>query len=174
MPSLCGNDSYPGDILAVTDEKSKLLLCALSRNDVSTATSIVHNMTESAKQEPMTIYLLFKLALQSDDNALASECLDLLRNESSSDPRFLYACCLAAQSAQHKMGTIIALKSLIAQHDFTAPSPVHLPALLRSVIRLEATLLDETENTAKENGTPIEDVCNLFELGRSFHMVRHY
>ncbi|KAI4860640.1 SPO22-domain-containing protein [Hypoxylon rubiginosum] len=138
----------------------KLLICALQRNSLDNAAEILQSMSESARREPMTLYLAFKLALRSGDREMASDCLRQISEVSSKDPQYIYACCIDAQEAEDKICAIQALQHLIQKSEYSCPDVVHLPALLRIVIRLETSLLDDQGQSAAEL---IDDICQVFE-----------
>ncbi|KAI0008433.1 meiosis protein SPO22/ZIP4 like-domain-containing protein [Xylariaceae sp. FL0662B] len=141
----------------------KLLQCALEKNSLGNATDIFRAMSESAKRDPKTLYLAYRLALRSGDRDMASECLRHITETTSSDSRYLYACCIDAQKAEDKTCAIEALRHLFKQYEFIAPGPVRLPALLRVIIRLEVSLLNEQGQTDVDRHTLIEDLCQVFE-----------
>lgn len=141
----------------------KLMSCALQRNNLDNATEIFQSMSESAKREPMTLYLAYKLALRSGDREMASDCLKRISEASSSDPQYLYACCIDAQEAEDKRCAIEALQHLIQISEYTSLGAVHLPALLRVVIRLEASLLYSQDQDEADRHILIDDICQVFE-----------
>lgn len=141
--------------------------CALQRNNLDNATEIFQSMSESAKREPMTLYLAYKLALRSGDREMASDCLKRISEASSSDPQYLYACCIDAQEAEDKRCAIEALQHLIQISEYTSLGAVHLPALLRVVIRLEASLLYSQDQDEADRHILIDDICQVFECGKS-------
>ncbi|KAI0381571.1 SPO22-domain-containing protein [Hypomontagnella monticulosa] len=141
----------------------KLMSCALQRNNLDNATEIFQSMSESAQREPMTLYLVYKLALRSGDREMASDCLKHISEASSGDLQYLYACCLDAQEAEDKRCAIEALQHLIRKFEYTSPGAVHLPALLRIVIRLEASLLNDQGQDDADRHLLIDDICQAFE-----------
>ncbi|KAI0799498.1 meiosis protein SPO22/ZIP4 like-domain-containing protein [Xylaria sp. FL0064] len=80
---------------------------------------------------------------QDVDNA--SRCLELISESLSLDPQYLYACCLEAQQAKDKIITIKALQHIVLRHRIHSSDSIHLPALLRVLIRLEVSMLNEEE-----------------------------
>ncbi|XXG97783.1 hypothetical protein Hte_004096 [Hypoxylon texense] len=141
----------------------KLLICALQRNHLDNATEILQSMSESARREPMTLYLAFKLALRSGDREMASDCLRQISEVSSKDPQYIYACCIDAQEAEDKICAIQALQHLIQKSEYSCPDAVHLPALLRIVIRLETSLLDDQGQSDADRQSLLNDICQVFE-----------
>ncbi|KAI1417997.1 meiosis protein SPO22/ZIP4 like-domain-containing protein [Hypoxylon sp. FL1857] len=141
----------------------KLFTCALQRNDLDNATEVFRSMSESARREPMTLYLAYKLALRSGDREMASDCLRLISEASSDDPQYLYACCVDAQEAEDKICAIEALQQLVRKCEYSSPDAVHLPALLRIVIRLQTSLMNDR---AQGDGLHllVEDLCQTFEV----------
>ncbi|KAI0020392.1 meiosis protein SPO22/ZIP4 like-domain-containing protein [Xylariomycetidae sp. FL0641] len=142
----------------------KLLLCGLQKNNLDSATALLNSMGESTRTETMTMYLSYKLALRTGDRDLAFSSLAGISEASKKDPQYLYACCLDAQQAHDKLCTLEALRHLVGKYDHASSSTVHLPALLRVLIRLEVSLL----NAGKQEGaidpvTLVEDIINVFE-----------
>lgn len=147
-----------------TDSCRKLLLCALERNDLDGAKEALFSMSDVAKDQPMTVYLAHKLAVQSGDWDLAAECIERISRSSSSDLKFLYACCLEAHTSDDKLSALKALKVLADKHEFNADSPIHLPALLRVIIRLQMSMLSEGSADI-DRELLAEDLCHVFEGG---------
>ncbi|KAL0941625.1 uncharacterized protein CTRU02_204388 [Colletotrichum truncatum] len=140
----------------------KLMLCALYRNDTEGARQAFNEMSEAAQNETMTRYLMYKVALQSRDRDLAAECLEHVGVAAPEDPNFLYACVLEAQKAGEKYCAAQAMKQLFERHEFSGDSPIHLPALLRSNIRLTVSIMDGEKDPVKRNAA-VEEVVSLFE-----------
>lgn len=124
----------------------KIIQYALSRQDFETARSTHSRMTESGRDEPVTRYLMYKVALQSGNadfgkhvtsvnnipaDDTAAECLDCICRSSAKDATLLYACVLEAQNAGSKRQAINALRKVLDRYEHSAPSGIHLPALLR-------------------------------------------
>ncbi|KAI1634698.1 meiosis protein SPO22/ZIP4 like-domain-containing protein [Biscogniauxia mediterranea] len=141
----------------------KFLLCALQRNDFSAATEALDSMSDATKEEPRTIYLAYKLALANNDQEMAIDYLGRISESSSKDLRYLYACCVDAQKKNDKHITLEALRHLVKRYDHTSPGEVHLPALLRLLIRMEVSLLHETDQTEDNRHSLVEDLCGVFE-----------
>ncbi|PKS07050.1 hypothetical protein jhhlp_005647 [Lomentospora prolificans] len=146
----------------------KRILCALMRNQFDNAKQLYLTMPEATQREPMTRYLMFKVALRNHDNDLAVECLGALSNLQTKGRDFLYACVLDAQSVGSRRFAAAAMKSLVENHDAETASPIHLPALIRCTIRLLVVGLDpksEEEYVAVENAA--NDICHMFEEAAS-------
>ncbi|KAK1534827.1 uncharacterized protein CCOS01_03579 [Colletotrichum costaricense] len=140
----------------------KLILCALGRNNAERARQVFQGMSETAQNEPMTRYLMYKAALRSSDQELAAQCLERVALSAPEDPNFLYACVLEAQQAGDKVCAMQAMKQLVEKFEFSETSPIHLPALLRCNIRL-AVSIAESEKGARERQSTVEEVLVLFE-----------
>ncbi|KAI1431325.1 meiosis protein SPO22/ZIP4 like-domain-containing protein [Xylaria sp. CBS 124048] len=103
------------------------------------------------------------VALKQKDVEGALRCLRQVAETSLSDARYLFACCLEAQQAQDRMVTIEALRYMVDQNESPSVS-VHLPALLRVLIRLEVSVLQDANATDINRGSLVEDLCNTFKL----------
>ncbi|TVY43916.1 Sporulation-specific protein [Lachnellula subtilissima] len=143
----------------------KLLLCALARKDASSAREIFGSMSVVSQNEPMTRFLMYKIALRSGDHELASESLYIISSSSKEDPTLLYACCLDAREFGNKATMLAALQLVLEKYDYGAPKNIHLPSLLRITIGLTESLLDELKDVeiSVEADAIIEKLCKLFE-----------
>ncbi|TVY81885.1 Sporulation-specific protein [Lachnellula suecica] len=139
----------------------KLLLCALARKDISSARDIFGSMPLTAQNEPLTRFLMYKIALRSGELELAAESLHIISSTSKKESTLLYACCLDAREVGNKVALLEALQLVLEKHDYGAHATIHLPSLLRITIGLTEALLDEPK---AENAEPIIDkLCKLFE-----------
>ncbi|KAI8625467.1 SPO22-domain-containing protein [Xylariaceae sp. FL1651] len=141
----------------------KLLLCAIHINDLATAGEVLRTMNEITLREPMTAYLAFKVALKQGNGDSALQCLTQISEASPPDPRYLYACCLEAQQAHDRLSTIEALRHIALKHQLHSSS-VHLPALLRLLIRLEVSELNEKHKVSTDQHLLVDDVCKAFKI----------
>lgn len=69
-------------------------------------------MPEASKNEPMTRFLMYKVAIRSEDTDLAAECLRVI-SSSSKDPTLLYACVLDAQQIGNRHLALAALQLVL-------------------------------------------------------------
>ena len=136
------------------------------RNEFDNAKALYLEMTEPGRSEPMTKYLMFKVATRSCDENLATECLISLSSPSLGGHEFLYACILDAQSVGSKSFALSAMKTLTENYNFEDSVAVHLPALIRCTIRLRVMELDvETGMETPDRSPVIDDICRMFEKG---------
>ncbi len=143
----------------------KLILCALSKNDLLSAKEIFNAMSESARDEPMSRFLLYKVAVRSGDIDLAAECLAIVSASSTEDPTLMYACCLDAQQAGNKTQTLLALQLVLENYTCKPSAGLHFPSLIRLAIGLMESILDEPPNKdgSENSETIIERMCIAFE-----------
>lgn len=124
----------------------RIIQCALSSQHYDVAREVHAQMANTGRDEPVTRYLMYKVGLRSQDNDfgmppiaysqttlidVASECLDYICRTSVKDATLLYACVMEAQSAGSKRQVISALEKVLSKYEHSAPSGIHLPALLR-------------------------------------------
>ncbi|KAI0101809.1 meiosis protein SPO22/ZIP4 like-domain-containing protein [Nemania sp. FL0031] len=83
------------------------------------------------------------VALKHGDTDAALTCLKSISETSYSDPKYMYACCLEAQQALDKVAAIKALQYLVFNPEFHPSDSIHLPALLRVLVRLEVSVLKD-------------------------------
>ncbi|KAF1940662.1 SPO22-domain-containing protein [Clathrospora elynae] len=114
----------------------KIIQCALSRQDYAAAREVHAKMSDIGRDESVTRYLMYKAGLRSGDTEFASECLDFICRSSAKDATLLYACVMEAQSAGDKRQAISALERVLDKYEYSAPTGIHLPALLRCTARL--------------------------------------
>jgi hypothetical protein len=141
----------------------KQLLCTIAQNNIDDARSVYHGMAEETRRDPRTLYLMYKIAIRSDDREEATRCIEGI-SDTPEPIEYLYACCLEAQDAPHRDFAIEALSNLLNRSQNNSPGPVQLPALLRCTIRLIAKNLE-----GHANGTTMSEVsdklCRLFSTG---------
>ncbi|KUJ18222.1 SPO22-domain-containing protein [Mollisia scopiformis] len=143
----------------------KLLLCSLARKDFGSAREVFHSMSNSARNEPMSRFLMYKIAVRGGDTELATECLHFISTaaRTTHDLTLLYGCVLDAQSIGDKTQTLAGLQLVLEKSDYGAQSAVHVPSLLRLTISLSVALLEEHVDT-QDIGT-IERICAAIEKG---------
>lgn len=145
----------------------KLLLCALAKQDVANAQEIFNNMAQSAKDEPMTRFLMYKVAIRSGDIDLASESLGKVYDVSSQDSTLLYACVMDAQDVGDKTMALQALQMVLEKYSHNVQSSVHIPALLRVTIRLSNSQLESPDKISEDDSSQtVKGLCKLFEAGQ--------
>lgn len=123
-------------------------------------------MSKAAKNEPLTQYLMFKVALRGNDPELAAESLEKVYASSAKDATLLYACAMDAQQVGNKEQALAALLLVLRKHDYSVPDGVHLPALLRCTIRLMASQIEgEQVKSSKDMPKVSDHLCKIFEAG---------
>ncbi|KAG4436689.1 hypothetical protein IFR05_007837 [Cadophora sp. M221] len=145
----------------------KLLLCANAKKDLGSAREIFSAMPSAAQNEPMSRFLMYKIAVRCEDQDLAAECLQIISSASANDPKFLYACVLDAQQAGNKRQTLVALQLVLDKSSFETSS-ANLASLLRLTITLTIQALDESaknnDDSAETDDLP-ENLCAILTIG---------
>ncbi|KAK6396127.1 hypothetical protein LTR65_010237 [Meristemomyces frigidus] len=134
----------------------KAMMTALTRHDIEAAREAFFGMPQATRDEDMSRYLAFKIALRSSDHEFATESLQVITKHADRDPTFLYACVLEAQQSDHRHLAVAALQGLLDKQ----PPGVHLPSLLRCTARLLIGELDAKERSLDEM---MDEVVLLFE-----------
>ena len=143
----------------------KMMLHALANGDLVTAREAFFQLPESGKSAPMTMYIMYKLALQSGDAELASTSLDGVLKVASADTTYLYACTLEAQQAGDRQQVIAALQKVLEYNNSTNDAKgIHLPVLLRSTAKM---IIVEMDDDLVRNQTALNEVCKIFECAMS-------
>lgn len=116
----------------------------------------------------MTRFLMFKIAIRTNELELASVCLEKVYDAASDDPAILYACVIDAQQVGDRSLAIVALQLVLQKYEYNAPSSVNFPALLRCTIRLILSQLESVESE-KDIDMPsaVDRLCKLFGGGMS-------
>jgi hypothetical protein len=126
-------------------------------------------MTELAQNEPMTRFLMYKIAMRCQEAEFAAECLHVISSSSAEDPTLLYACVLDAQHLGNKRQALAALQLVLEKHDYGVPATVNLPSLLRITIQFSVSVLNESTKGSEDADAIEERLCKLFEGG-----ILHY
>jgi hypothetical protein len=144
----------------------KLLLCAIAKQDFSRARDVFGLMPDLAKNEPITRFLMYKIAIRCNEFDLAAQCLQIVSRSSTTDVTLLYACVLDAQQVGNRAQAVDALQLVLEKHGHTSDT-VNVTALLRTTIRLMSSLLDNPQATEGSDNTEssVVRLCRLFELG---------
>lgn len=131
-------------------------------------------MSDTTKNEPITRFLMYKVAIRSEDAEFAADCLRVIAS-SSKDPTLLYACVLDAQQVGNRPLALAALQLVVEKQGTfeghsSASSALHLPSLLRITISLTAQDLDGSKHPegSPEAEASVEKLCRFFEGGMSF------
>lgn len=140
----------------------KLLVIALQRHDIADAPGLLSMIPESSKDDQNTQFLIFKLALRTDDTELAVSSLEKVYSNATKDATLLYACILDAQQLGNKELAIKALQMVLEKYEFATPDGVHMPALIRCTIRLIIAQLEAKDPAVQQEAT-VEQLCRLFD-----------
>lgn len=160
-PNWKGRHPHPTVIWVKLTTERKLLLCALARNSLDAAVSIIHKMSQQSWTEPMTAYLAFKVAVRVEDREMAERCLETVAR-APDHMDYLGACIAESQKAGDIHCAIAALKKLQERYEHKEPNPIHLPALFRCTIRL----LNLVAGSSGVDGSgAANDLCQQFEAG---------
>ena len=135
-------------------------------------------MSELARNESLTRFLMYKIAIRCNEVEFASECLHIISSASLKDPTLLYACVLDAQQVGDKSQTLLALQLVLDKFGYGAPSTIHLPSLLRLTIGLNVAMMDKSKaaESSTDGDETVEKLCRMFEGGKDVLLLleRHY
>ena len=114
----------------------------------------------------MTQFLMFKIAIRTNELELASACLEKVYEGATDDSTTLYACVIDAQQVGDRTRTITGLQLVLQKFEYNAPPSVNLPALLRCMIRLILSQLESLESE-RDIDVPlgVDQLCKLFDGG---------
>ncbi|ESZ92874.1 hypothetical protein SBOR_6737 [Sclerotinia borealis F-4128] len=140
----------------------KLLLCALGRGDINSAHEVFGSMSDMAKEEPLTRFLMYKIAIRSQEVELAAECLEKIAS-CSEDSTLLFACVLDAKKAGNKNNVLEALWLVLDKYEYGTQENLHLPSIIRTIIILLISVIESEESPATDHKEGIGRLCKLFE-----------
>lgn len=139
------------------------MIIALERRDIPNVHELLTLVPESALEDPHTQFLMFKIALRTDDHELAVQALDKVYAHAKKDATLLYACVLDAQQNGDKQITIKALQMVLEKYEYSAPDGVHMPALIRCTIRLLTSQLEAKDVEDDKKPGLVEELCRLLD-----------
>lgn len=133
--------------------------------DYATAREVLMSMSESARRDPLSQYLIFKIAIRSDQCDIAADCLQNIAASSTDGFDHLFACVLEAQEKGHKYMTIAAMQIILQRVDYFESNGVNVPCLIRCIIRMLEGLLKggQIRPGSDEYANSADNLCELFE-----------
>ncbi|KAI9741250.1 MAG: hypothetical protein M1834_002966 [Cirrosporium novae-zelandiae] len=137
-----------------------LILCCLGREDFGAAREAYEKMSEPRNKNPLTKHLMYKVAARTDDDKLATECLEAICAQSSEDTSLLYDCILEAERVEKKQQAATILQRILERYDYRPPEGVHPTALLHCIAKL---LISELKPDDPSTDKAISNICKLFE-----------
>lgn len=138
--------------------------CALAQADGTTARELYFTIPESQRNSAETRQLAFKAALRMNDPAWAAESLEAVAKHAGKDPTRLYACVLDAMQANDDKQAYQALSKVLDAYGHKMTSGVHLPALLRCMVRLIRKNLPTPEDDLSQFNESISNLASLLEI----------
>lgn len=129
------------------------------------ARDVFNRMSETARDEPMSRFLMYKIAVRCNDAELAAECLLKVAAASTTDPTLMYACCLDAQQIGNKEQVLLSLQLVLESSTQKPSASLHLPSLIRLTIGLMESVVDENikNGRSSELESTVERMCVAFE-----------
>lgn len=107
---------------------------------------------------------MYKIAIRTRDRKLAFNCLELITKGSQNND-FLYACVLDSHHSRDDVIVIEAMKKLAEKYEYSEANPVHLPALMRCMIRLLYKPLDSGGDDIDQEQIA-QEICTTFKNGK--------
>ena len=141
--------------------RRRMIMCALSMSEPDQAKTFISDMSDAVRQEASTQYLLFKAALLSKDFDTAAECLGILCRSSIDGDSFIYSCVIEAQRCGDSGLALTSMRHVLARYEANPNGGLHIPALLRSYIRL---LIRELSCSETQSPDQQAETCHMFEL----------
>ncbi|KAK2758343.1 hypothetical protein FQN54_004191 [Arachnomyces sp. PD_36] len=114
----------------------KLIMCGLRSSNTELARKAFQELPVASQSDPLTRFLMYKVALQDGDIDLGKECLEALCRLESDGTTYILACVVEAQQSNKRQQAAVALQRLLGKLDYSPADGIHLPALLRCTIRL--------------------------------------
>jgi hypothetical protein len=136
---------------------------ALKRDDLVLAQVTISQLSQMSKDEMLTKYLTFQLAVRSHDLEIARECLCAFAQHAIRDSSYLFACVLEVQQSNKRGLAIEVLQAILNDGRFAG----HLSPLLCCMARLltdELVACDtDKEKIARQLTATLEAAMDLFE-----------
>ncbi|TQV91646.1 Meiosis specific protein SPO22 [Cordyceps javanica] len=147
----------------------RILAARIELGEYADAIAGVRALPDGVREDLVTRFLIFRLAVRAWDPALAQECLHALARPPASKAETrdaLYACVREAQQAGAKMCAVAALTAAASSWRSEAVVAANVPSLLRCAIRLllaEGWLAAEfvADNARDENGEAVFHAAEL-------------
>ncbi|GKU11490.1 unnamed protein product [Fusarium langsethiae] len=142
----------------------RLMCCAISCEDADSAQAAFGTMPKSIQDEPLTRYLMFKVALMSWNHELGRQCVGYLSTmpDKSQCQDIIYACVRDAQNAGDRLMTLETLKAAVETFDVEGSSTTNLPSIFRCAIRLIHLIEDPQDGHTDEVPELAEDTCSCY------------
>lgn len=145
------------------DHDRKAMLCAISRGDEVVARERYFRLPDDQKDLCESRQLMHKVAMRSDDTNLAAECLESVAKHADTAPEYLYACVLDALQSGYERQGYIALQKILETSKHTTLKGVHLPALIRCMLRMLKTNIKQNGEQQEDVESALDAMCSLFE-----------
>lgn len=154
----------------------RILSAHIFLDDAPSALALVDTLPDAVRNDLVTQFLLFRLAVRTWNERLAQDCLEFFATQSGGRDRArdaLYACIREAQRAGDRLCTVAALTAAAATWRDEVVVAANVPALLRCAIRLLQMLAAEEEQAAaasvdisnSSSTRTANEVVNLFNTG---------
>lgn len=153
----------------------KMMMCDIELQNWEGALTQFETMQDTEQNNMLSRYLLFRIAVQTWNQHLASESIrGIAQHEDKDEVRnLLYACIKEAQYAGDKFCTLAALKALLHTWEQEATVPASLPSVARCIIRLLFLIASHSE--AEEDTSIYKDISDTFTQGeRGSEIVEQY
>jgi hypothetical protein len=148
----------------------KMIMAAIELKDAKKAKGSFALMPETAQNEMLTQFLMFKVSLIDWDHQLGYQCLMNISNGSNEAQSrdMLYTCLKEAQQAGDRICTLSTLRAVAKGWNTKQLSVPELPSVLRCSIRLINWLIseDQSKEASGLDETLAEDTCQVFEIGK--------
>ncbi|RDW90401.1 uncharacterized protein DSM5745_02176 [Aspergillus mulundensis] len=111
----------------------KLILCVLEKYDPSTARQVFDEIPDDCKSCPLTLYLMYRLALLADDASLAIIYIQLLCRQGA-EATYIWSCVADALQLGKTCIALQSLEGVMAALDDSGFGRLQIPQLLLDVI----------------------------------------
>ncbi|KAK9370811.1 meiosis protein SPO22/ZIP4 like-domain-containing protein [Lipomyces kononenkoae] len=143
----------------------KVMLCEFNLQNYDAVAGTYREMPVASQESAFTQYILYITALATFDNTLAQNCLQKIFTSPTADARMMSACAMEAQERDNKPITLTAMKFIVQKlqnkDSGSLRQEIHVPALLRCVIRLMVLEIEKT--VPNKAASDIDQLCHYFE-----------
>ncbi|OJJ47130.1 hypothetical protein ASPZODRAFT_25206 [Penicilliopsis zonata CBS 506.65] len=135
----------------------KQLSCAVQLSDISTARRILSQISDECKSHPLTVHLIYKLALLDNDMSREHTCLESLKEHGAAGVPYLLSCAVAAYQSNRMKASIDIIEDIVTE--FSDES-------IREIVRFSIqSLTHQLEDVNSTNSAElVEQTCRILDI----------
>ena len=154
------------DEQTISKIKRKQVACHIAAENWEQAQCELDRIPESRKADNLTRYLIYSVAIRSNDEALAERALSTLASAPKDADKLLFAC--VSETNKHGSPSIQAklLQRILDKYSNDPNPDVNICALLRATARLLWQVLEQSQDEVDEE--ILERLCAIFKAAKNY------